>query len=319
MPRLVVPVRVREWQLLELLGRGGEAETWRARRDGPLEDEVCLRIPFAALQTEERRDIIEEAALLARVRHAHVVTLLDLVEDERGRLVMVLELVRGLDLKELGRRLSQRKILPTAAAVAHVGRAVCLALAGMQRAVPGGAVHRDVSPHNVLCSRDGDVKLADFGIARRIARERRTRTGVWKGKAAYVAPEVIQGDAADVKSDLFSLGVLLYELSAGTRPFSGHGCMEILEAITAGVHVDLRERATRLPPELAACIERLLSGAPSSRPTPDEAARAFGTFSGDDLGALELAHWVRVASGPQLAKSSQRRRALLRPPEIEAR
>jgi eukaryotic-like serine/threonine-protein kinase len=306
MPVLNVSSRAGVWQLLERLGRGGEAETWRARRSGLLEDEVCVRIPFAALQREEQKSIIEEATLLSRVRHAHVVTLLDLLEDDDGRLVMVLELVRGMDLKELGRRLAAAKTLPNEAVVAAVGRSVCLALGAMQRAIPGGAVHRDVSPHNVLCSKDGDVKLADFGIAKRIARERRTRTGEWKGKAAYVAPEVILGRASDVKSDLFSLGVVLYELSSGTRPFLARGCVDMLDAIAKDDRVPLGSRTTRLSSGLVDIVERLLSRTPDGRPTPEEAARAFADTSDDESGRRELSDLVRLVSGPSLVKARNR-------------
>lgn len=313
MPVLRVSSRSVEWQLIERLGRGGEAETWRARRSGLMEDEVCMRIPFAALQSEERRSIIEEAVLLSRVRHAHVVTLLDLIEDESGRLVMVLELVRGMDLEALGRRLFAAKTLPNEAAVAVVGRSVCLALAAMQRAIPGGAVHRDVSPHNVLCSKDGDVKLADFGIAKRIARERRTRTGEWKGKAAYVAPEVVVGAPSDVKSDLFSLGVVLYELSSGSRPFLARGCVDMLKAIAEDDRVPLGSRSTRLSPALVEIVERLLSRAPSARPTPEEAARAFTLASDEESGRRELSNLVRLASGPSIVKARKRASSVERP------
>lgn len=306
MPRLHLPGRSVEWQLIERLGRGGEAETWRARRCNLIEDEVCLRIPFAALQLEERRDIVEEASLLARVRHANVVSLLDLVEDDAGRLVMVLELVRGMDVRELGRRLGTAQILPPEAVVVAVGRAVCLALAAMQRVIPGGAVHRDVSPHNVLCSRDGEVKLADFGIAKRIARERRTRTGEWKGKAAYVAPEVVLGATSDVKSDLFSLGVVLYELSTGTRPFSARGCLDMLEAIARDERVPLASRKTQLSRDVIEIVESLLNRSPRARPTPEQAASAFGRVGDDDTNQRALAELVRKLSGPSLVKARPR-------------
>jgi serine/threonine protein kinase len=312
---LHVPSRSESWQLIERLGRGGEAETWRARRSGHLADEVCVKIPYLALDSNERRRVVEEARLHARVRHAHVVTLLDLVEDASGRFVIVLELVRGVDLRQLGRYLAASGTPPSRDLVASVGRAVCLALHAIQRSVSGGAVHRDVTPHNVLCSLDGEVKLADFGIAKCLSRERWTRTGHLKGKLAYVAPEVVLDEPADVRSDLFSLGVLLYELSTGTRPFVAQGWLDTLDAIAAGRYQALAPRAPALGTELVSLIERLLSARRDERPNPAEAARAFGSAADLERGATVLGDLARRARGPSIKRAlprisrSERRRA----------
>ncbi len=252
-----------------------------------------MKIPFIALEPTERRGIVEEARMLARSRHANVVTLLDLVEDARGRLVIVLELVRGTDLRHIGRFAHTSQLGLDPFAIASVGRAVCLALAAMQRAIQGGVAHRDVTPHNVLVSMEGEIKLADFGIAKVVGRERWTRTGHLKGKLAYVAPECIRGEESDVKSDLFSLGVLLYELSSGKRPFFAPGLVGMLDAIVDGRHESLGIHAPHFPVELVNLIERLLCPRREQRPTSDEAARAFAAFDGEHRGQDSLAALVR--------------------------
>jgi serine/threonine protein kinase len=125
-------------------------------------------------------------------------------------------------------------------------------------------VHRDVSPHNVLVSRDGTVKLIDFGIARAATRATHTKTGHMRGKLAYAAPEQVSAGAVDSRSDVFSLGVLLYEAATLERPFSGDNELDVAVAIMDGRHKSLLE----LRPDargLAAVVERAISPDPAAR------------------------------------------------------
>jgi serine/threonine protein kinase len=271
MPR-ALRTHEQRYLLIERLGRGGVAETWRARRDGGLcEGDVCIKRPHRALGDDERRALLEEARLLARVRHANVVGLIDVVE-EPDRLCLVLELVRGADLGALSRALAMRGDRLAPSVVAAIGAALCRALAAAQRAVPGGLVHRDVTPHNVLVSWEGEIKLADFGIARAFDRERWTAPGLIKGKRAFVSPEALQGRDLDGRSDLFSVGVTLFELLSGRRPFGGPGGAGALEAIALGER--RRLIAPGAPAGLIDAVERLLAHDRSERPpSADVAAR----------------------------------------------
>jgi serine/threonine protein kinase len=272
--------------LVERLGRGGVAETWRARRETDHFDaEVCIKRPLRALGPEERRAMLEEARLLARIRHVNVVGLIDVIEDD-DRPCLVLELVRGADLGQLARELARRGDRLPPPVVAAVGALLCRALAAAQRAVPGGLVHRDVTPHNVLVSTEGEIKLADFGIARAFDRERWTGPGLVKGKCAFVSPEQLGGLELDLRSDLFSVGVVLYELLSGRRPFGGPAGAGALQAIAAGDRRPLA--APHAPPALVDAVERLLAHDRAGRPpSADVAARMLARHA-DEQRALDV-------------------------------
>ncbi len=301
MSRELEVVRPRErYVLLERLGRGGAGETWRARREGGLvAQEVCVKRPLGSPGAAERRALLEEARVLGRVRHANVVSLLDLVEDASGRLFLVLELVDGLDLRQLTTFLERRGESLSPNAVAVIGARLGRALAAAQRALPGGLVHRDVTPHNVLVSSEGEIKLADFGVARASDRERWTRTGLVKGKLAYVSPEQLRGERLDVRSDLFALGILLYELLSGRRPFPGRRAGSTLGAIANDDRVPLGPLPPDAPSTLGRMVEQMLSHEPDDRPaSADLAARLLGQGCNEQAATDELRRFVRAARGP---------------------
>jgi len=302
---LEVADRSERYVLLSRLGRGGACETWRARRDtGLVPQEVCVKRPIRRLEPLQRRALLEEARVLARVRHANVVSLLDVVEERSGGVFLVLELVRGLDLKALTVALGRRGEELSPQAVAAVGMRVCRALAAAQRAVQGGLVHRDVTPHNVLVSGEGEVKLADFGVARAFDRERWTRTGLVKGKMAYVSPEQLRGERLDVRSDLFTLGILLYELLAGRRPFPGCPCGSPLGAIANDDRLPLAALVPGAPARLVQVVEQMLSHDREARPaSADVAARLFAPSCSEQAATDELRRAVRAASGPGVRRA----------------
>jgi serine/threonine protein kinase len=307
----VVCARTREerYVLLERLGRGGAAEVWRARREGSLlEDQVCIKRPLFRLDASQRRMLIEEARVLSRVRHTNVVALLDSVEDESGGVFLVLELVRGTDLRALERALSARGERLAPPVVAAIGTLLCRALAAAQRALPGGVVHRDVTPHNVLVSSEGEVKLTDFGIARAFDRERWTRAGQVKGKTAYLSPEQLAGVELDVRSDLFALGVVLFELLSGRRPFGEGAERSTLSAIALDERVALEQAAPDVPRALSESVELLLQGDRSRRPaTADAAARLLAKHADEQLAVEELRRLVSRERGPGLVATRAQR------------
>jgi serine/threonine protein kinase len=295
--------------LVERLGRGGAAETWRARREGSLVvQEVCVKRPILPLEVEQRRAFVEEARLLARIRDRHVVSLIDAAEDESGMPLLILELVDGADLSRVIAAMAEASLRFTPCAVAAVGIAVCRALHAAARAMAHGFVHRDVTPHNILVSLAGELKLADFGIARAFDRERWTRAGLVKGKTSYVSPEQIRGEELDVRSDLFALGVVLYELMAGRRPFAGDGRLGTLRAIQLGERLPLARLAPRAPQALLAAIDGLLAPRREERPPSARVAeQALEAFVDERAAAAELAGIVRTLRGPGLHKAVPRR------------
>ena len=166
----------------------------------------------------------------------------------------------------------------------------------MQRAIPG-LVHRDVTPHNILVSKEGEIKLADFGIALALERGRWTRPAIVKGKFGYMSPEQIRGEDLDARTDLFAVGVVLYELLARARPWGDMQGMDELRAIEQGAIVPLSLHRPRVDRVLAGAVDRLLAGDRRARfPCAEDALRALAPFSAGETACLRLASLVREAS-----------------------
>ncbi len=269
-------------------------DVWRAF-DHELHREVCIKRLAIELSTRSIREFREEARLLARLRHANVVSLLDVTEDERGAPALVLELIEGADLRTLCLRSSpgaHRGFLPDRVAV-HCACAILSALAAVQRAVPG-LVHRDVTPHNVLVSKEGEVKLVDFGIALVSGRERLSAPLTVRGKLGYMAPEQARGEALDPRADLFAVGVVLYELLTKKRPWGARSGMSELRQIERGVMTPIN-RVRVIKRDLVAPLEMLLAHDREKRFISAEAAlRALAPFGSGDLEMLRLADISRT-------------------------
>jgi serine/threonine protein kinase len=293
-PLLATPFGDARYELLERIGQGGAATVHRAREHaGAFTREVCIKRLAAGPVDELAAALREEARLLAAVRHANVVSLVAAGEEGDGCPFLVLELVDGWNLRRFCRALQRHDavdggFLPDPLAV-HVACAVLRALAAIGRALPG-IVHRDVTPHNVLVSREGEVKLADFGIARALDRARWTRPALVKGKLGYIAPEQLRDEPLDPRADIFAVGVLLYELLTRVRPWGAARGMPELRAIELGAHIPLAAHSRRRNPALVAVVEKLFRPRRADRfATPDDAVRALAPFSAGDFGSLRLA------------------------------
>jgi serine/threonine-protein kinase len=277
------------YELLRRLGGGpfGDVHVARAMGDG-IERLVCIKRLAGSVDPEQADALREEARLLASVRHANVVSLLAFGEDPRTGPFLVLELVDGLDLKALAAGLPPGDRLADGLAV-HVACAVLRALSAVQGSLPG-LVHRDVTPHNVLVSSNGEVKLGDFGIALARDRTRWTRPLFVKGKLGYMAPEQILGAELDPRTDLFAVGVVLYELLTAERPWGPIRGVREMKAVVELAPIPLLRRRPRLDRALALVVERLLARDPALRfAAPDDALRALGPFGAGELGSLRLA------------------------------
>lgn len=272
--------RVPGFALKQFLGAGGMAEVFlaeavgfvgparvaavkRVRRDLVADDELCSMF-------------IDEARLATELHHPNIVRTYA-CGTGRGRPYIAMELVDGLALSAIIRqRASANRAIPVATIV-EIGVALCSALDYAHNLVgadgaPLGIVHRDVSSHNVLLGRDGAIKLIDFGIARARTREHHTQAGKVRGKMAYAAPEQLGGGELDRRTDVFALGVLLFELVALVRPFGRPHDTGAVRAILDGVHPCL----AKLRPDaraLAGPIERAIERDPGDR---WENAAAFG-------------------------------------------
>ncbi|MBH25271.1 MAG: hypothetical protein CMH57_12630 [Myxococcales bacterium] len=251
------PYRVIRW-----LGRGGMAEVQLALRLGSegFERRVvvkCLHEHLCGNPEAERR-FTEEALLGSLLDHSLIVKVLDLGRSQ-GRPYMALEYVDGLDLRSA---LAAAGPLPLPA-VLYLAREVARALHYAHTLHDGwgqplGIVHRDVTPSNILVSRSGEVKLTDFGVAKALGREA-TRSGIIKGKYAYMSPEQVDLGEVGPQSDVFSLGAVLYEALTGARLFAGNGPLEILERVRAASRPPLPEALRERCPQLETLLARALA------------------------------------------------------------
>ena len=204
------------------LGRGGMAEVFEATSTGTegFKRPVAIKriLPGYSEDASFAQMFVAEAQISARLAHPNIVATLDFDRDEGGALFLVMELVDGVSLDAL----MTTGALPPPLAVhlaVEILRGLGYAHAVQLGEVGRGVVHRDVSPHNVLLSWDGVVKVSDFGLAKSRGASRASASVVVKGKAAYMSPEHANGEALDGRSDLFAVGIILWELLTGQRLF----------------------------------------------------------------------------------------------------
>nr|WP_167548702.1 serine/threonine-protein kinase [Corallococcus exiguus] len=266
-------------RVLGELGRGGMALVYRGLHE-LLQREVAIKelLPEGQRDQEALSRFRREALALAAFRHQNIVTLYDLV-DKNDSLFMVMEYVDGPTLHGL---IKDGPLPPDVAAVIGARIASALDHAHFRR-----IIHRDLKPANVMLTKSGEVKLMDFGIAKDVSLEALTQQGMAVGTPSYMSPEQVTGAPIDARTDIFSLGVLLYEALSGTRPFVGKTAGEVFARIRDGKFTPLQKVAPNVPPPLARIVKRALSVKPEAR-FPDAAAmrRELDLF---------LAHEVRVS------------------------
>jgi eukaryotic-like serine/threonine-protein kinase len=296
------------YRLDELIGRGGMASVWRATDTVLGRDVAVKRLHSGLLADEEHAERFRrEALLVARLSHPNLVHLLDRGEDAHGP-YLVMELVEGEDLKTRVRREGALPPAEAARICAQVGRALAYAQAQ-------GVVHRDIKAQNVLLTRDGAVKLADFGIARSIESDGHpglTRTDMLIGSADYLSPEQADGRPVDARTDVYSLGIVLYECLTGELPFRGDGFVAVAMKHCSEALPDPRAADPAVPDWLAAVTMRAAAKDPAHR-YPDGAAMVAALEAGADGGTAVL---PLPAGGParlegDTARHPRRRRGRL--------
>jgi eukaryotic-like serine/threonine-protein kinase len=228
------------YELLLPIAKGGMAEVWAARLHGTrgFQKVVAIKTILSGAIDDARMEemFLVEAELASQIHHPNVVGTIDLGEHE-GILYLVMEWVDGESLNVLMQKAAPHGGVPLAIGVNLIGQA-CQGLyaAHHLRDDQGsllGVVHRDVSPHNVLVTYSGTAKLVDFGIAKATSQASSTEAGEVKGKFAYMAPEQIRAQPVDARTDLFALGILLYQITTGKHPFRGENPAETLQNICA--------------------------------------------------------------------------------------
>ncbi len=280
------------------------AETFLAVRRGPggFEQHVCVKriLPFYESDPTFVADFLEEARLAAQLRHANITQVVDFGAVE-GSHYLALEFVDGMDLRALLARLRERgqRLEVRLAILVAIELATALEFAHTPGRGRQAVVHRDISPSNVLISRAGAVYLTDFGIARAVGTKRRTESGVLRGKVPYVAPEYAAHGHFDGRTDLFGLGVVLFEALTGRRPFDGETDLDTLQRIKEGHRPQLGFLVPGAPPPLVAAVEKLLEIDPRRRhASAGELIDALSAVSPPATATRELGALVASLSPP---------------------
>ncbi len=266
--------RFGEYQLLKKLATGGMAEIWLARQSGPEGFEKLLVVkrilPHLAENGEFVKMFLDEARIAARLNHPNIVQIFDLgAQDDTYFIAM--EYIHGEDVRRTWKRADAAgKPIP----VPLVCRIIMDASAGLdyahkktdQAGKPLDIVHRDISPQNILVTFEGGVKVVDFGIAKAADQATVTRSGVLKGKYSYMSPEQASGIKLDSRSDIFALGVVLYELLTTTRLFKRSNDIQTLNAVTeCQVTPPSKVKPERVPASLDPVVMKALAKSPADR------------------------------------------------------
>jgi len=256
-----------KYRLVRLIASGGMAEVYLARQAGAagFEKLVCLKriLPHFARDKQFVEMFLNEARIAARLDHPNIVSIFDLGEAN-GNYFIAMEFIDGPSLRAAARRALERgERLP----IPEIVKIVSMAASGLHYAHdltdaagrPLGLVHRDISPDNILVHRNGTAKVVDFGIAKAASSSALTRTGALKGKVAYMPPEQLRGDPLDRRADVFALGVVLYEMLGGKRPWASDSDVSLIGRIMTEEPPPLSTLRPDAPAGLIAVVDRALA------------------------------------------------------------
>lgn len=305
-PTTEPPRHLGRYELVHLLGQGGMGEVYLAKISGAAGFEkpcIVKTILPALLKDSQFLDRFHhEAKVLVHLVHSSIAQVYDMGEAD-GTYYMALEYVAGVDVAYLAEQArNQGQPIPVPVAL-YIGQKVAEGLGYAHRktgpdGTPLGIVHRDVSPHNVMVSYEGEVKVIDFGLAKSAARSKYTLPSTVMGKLGYMSPEQARAEPLDHRTDIYSCGVMIWELLAG-RPLIGHGTVgEMMAAMARPQVPSLHELRPQVDPAIDAVVRRALAPDPQERyGRADELARALNEnllrFS-TALGAEEVGNFVRA-------------------------
>ena len=272
MSNLIGAILAGRYKVSEIIARGGMATVYKAQ-DEKLDRLVAIKVIHPHLSEDPlfRDKFFREARMLAKVNHSNLVNIYD-QGDDKGNAFIVLELVQGITLRQA---LNDFGALDTAQIV-QVSKAVLAALAQAHNA---GIVHRDLKPENVLLADDGRIKVTDFGLARELTAN--TDTGSLVGTVAYLAPEVIRRGQTAVTSDVYSFGIMVFEMLTGQQPFKGEDPMQIAFRHTA----ERVPSAKSIKPNANAKLDELMLWCtePDPNSRPKDASDVLSWFTANDL------------------------------------
>jgi serine/threonine protein kinase len=283
---------------------GGMAEIFLARQTGAegfTRSVIVKRIlPAFSADPHFRNMLVDESHIAMTLNHSNIVPVLDFGQSG-GCYFMVLELVDGWDLSTIRRRAEKAGLALPRGIALYVMAEVCRALAYAHGRKDGSGkplqiVHRDISPQNVLISEQGEVKVADFGIAKALGKRERTQTGVIKGKLEYMSPEQALGQPLDASSDVFAVGTLLYLLTTNRRPFASPSDLEALLKVQRAEFVPPEEACPDLPPGIVRILKKAMQARAADRyRSAEEMMIAVEAVLRGELGSpgqSELKRWL---------------------------
>ncbi len=242
------------YEIMKELGRGAMGTVFLGK-DPRINREVAIKtLRYEEIDTEQLEEVkkrfFREAEAAGKLSHPNIVTIFDVGEDY-DIAYMAMELLDGSDLAKY---CPKENLLPTE----EIIRVVSCVASALDYAHANGIVHRDIKPANIMILNNGEVKVADFGIAR-VMSSSKTQTGVILGTPSYMSPEQIAGKKVDGRSDLFSLGVVLYELICGEKPFNGESITTLMYNITSSAPPSIKELSPNIPEKLVPIVEKLLA------------------------------------------------------------
>jgi serine/threonine protein kinase len=300
------------YRLIHRLAKGGMAELFLARAEGPGGFEKTLALKRILPQLAEDPSFVamflSEVKLASRLHHTNIVQIVDCGRTG-GSYYLVMEYIDGPNLRGLARSASGLGLSMPLELCAWILAEACEGLAYAHEfcdpatGKPLGLVHRDISPDNILVSREGAVKVVDFGIAKAAGQVHRTQTGMIKGKLPYMAPEQLRAQLLDRRVDVYALGIVFYELLTGRKPFDATTEASIARAILVEPLIPAVKRRPDLPRAVQLILQRALARNRDQR-YPDCRAlqadlEAFIRSRGQPMGSSQLARFVsRLTAAP---------------------
>jgi len=295
------------YRVIERLAAGGMAEVFIAESAGieGFKKQVAIKRVLPAL-SEKKRFIamfLDEARLSAHLTHSNVAQVFDIGVGDNAYFI-VMEYVDGADLKAVIEYMRKGGRAFPAEHAAFIAEKICEGLTYAHElhgpdGKPLEIIHRDMSPPNVLITKHGEVKIVDFGLAKATSQLEKSEAGIIKGKFGYLSPEAAQGLAIDARTDVFAVGIILWEMLAGERLFLGETDFGTVKMVQEAVVPSLRAKNPAVPAELEQIIQKSLARDPAARYA---SARDFGkdlnTFlfrHGHPVGAYDIAELVRAA------------------------
>ncbi|MEW4526313.1 serine/threonine-protein kinase [Maioricimonas sp. JC845] len=293
--------RIGQYEVLDLIGRGGMGMVLRAA-DPKLNRVVAVKVlaPELAVNPNARRRFLREAQAAAAISHPHVVTIHAV--DDNNPPYLVMECIVGQSLQD---RLNDEGALPLTE-ILRIGKQVS---EGLAAAHAEGLIHRDIKPSNILLENGVQrVKITDFGLARAVDDATITRTGEVSGTPQYMSPEQARGERLDHRSDMFSLGCVLYAMCTGRSPFRSSSLAEAVKRVTDDAPRPIAEINPDLPPWLVQIVEQLLEKDPAARP---QSAEQLADLLGRHLAEIQRPPGARqgheAINAEALAEASARR------------